>query len=78
VNLASLVPVRLSGTLAADHMLSLNITSAAGLVMTVEISSDLKSWQALRTLVNESGQTNLLETILPTNGQRFYRAKTSN
>jgi len=52
--------------------------SAAGLGLTVEISSDLQSWQTLRTLGNLSGQTNLLEPVLATNGQRFYRARTSN
>ena len=77
-NLDSLVPIRLSGSLTTNQMFNLTVTSAAGLALTVEISNDLKSWQTLRTLVNESGQTNLLETILPTNGQRFYRAKTSN
>src|SRR5207247_3328920 len=52
-NLDSLVPIRLSGSLM-NQMFNLTITSAAGLALTVEISSDLQTWRTLRTLVNES------------------------
>jgi hypothetical protein len=77
-DISSLVPIRLSGSLTTNQLFRLTITSAAGLALAVEISSDLQTWQTLRTLVNESGQTNLLETIPPTTGQRFYRAKSLN
>jgi len=77
-DLSSLVPIRLFGSITTNQLFRLTITSAAGLALTVEISDDLQTWQTLRTLVNESGQTNLLETVLPMSGQRFYRARTSN
>ena len=77
-DLSSLVPIRLSGYMTTNQLFRLTITSAAGLPLTVEISHDLKTWQTLRSLVNQSGHTNLLENILPTSGERFYRARTSN
>jgi len=76
-NLDGLVPIHLSASLT-NQMFNLTITSAAGLALTVEISNDLLTRQTLRSLVNQSGHTNLLENILPTSGQRFYRARTSN
>jgi hypothetical protein len=75
-NLASLVPIRLSGSITTQQMFNLTISSAAGLALTVEISSDLQSWQTFRTLVNESGQTNLLDALPAGSGRRFYRART--
>ncbi len=77
-NLANQVPIHLSCSVITNLMFNLTITSAAGLALTVEISSDLQSWQALKTLVNESGETNLLETIPLGSSQRFYRARTLN
>ena len=78
VQSTNLVPIRLSGSINTNQIFNLTITSAAGLALTVEISSDLQSWQTLKTLVNESGETNLLETMPLGSSQRFYRARTSN
>ena len=77
VQSTNLVPIRLSGSINTNQIFNLT-TSAAGLALTVEISSDLQSWQMLKTLVNESGETNLLETIPLGSSQRFYRARTLN
>jgi hypothetical protein len=77
-NLDALVPIRLSGSMATNQVFELTITSASGLDLTVETSSDLQTWQIFRHLVNQTGQTNLFETVPSGNTQRFYRARTSN
>ena len=54
---------------------ALTITSSPGAVLTIENSSDLKTWSTLATVTNTTGTTQYLDSRTPVQPRRFYRVR---
>ena len=49
------------------------IQSAAGMIMTLQVSTNLFNWQALQTFTNTAGVTTVLDATAPGRARSFYR-----
>jgi hypothetical protein len=57
-----------------DGSFEFHVQSATGLILTVEYSTNLLSWQPLQTVTNGSGTMKVTDTNALGRGQSFYRA----
>jgi hypothetical protein len=61
-------------TLLSDGRFEFTVTGPPGLTNGIELSTDLRSWIPLDTLVNELGTVTFVDSPGTLSGNRFYRA----